>query len=261
MQRQVSLKALAAASPEQLAAMLAGPPDVAAAWVAAAAEHGIVEAQAVYGQYLLDGRGVARDPAAALGWFKHAARADHPMAMNMLGRCYEFGWGTAACASVAAYWYRHAARAGLDWGMYNYATALTLGNGVEQDRADALGWFEQAAALGHAKSLNLIGGFYEDGWAVDADLDAAFDHYRRAALAGDFRGQFNYARLLGARGRTDEALGWLARVPQTATPAFIAKMRAYLAESPIVAFRAVGAAGAAGARLSAAPAAHPELAS
>ncbi|WP_441460365.1 tetratricopeptide repeat protein, partial [Burkholderia thailandensis] len=184
---------------------------------------------------------VARDAAAALGWFKHAARADHPMAMNMLGRCYEFGWGTAASAAVAAYWYREAARAGLDWGMYNYATMLALGNGVDEDRAAALAWFEKAAALGHAKSINLIGGFYEDGWVVAADRDAAFDCYRRAAAAGDFRGQFNYARLLGERGRVAEALEWLARVPRTATPAFVAKMRAYLAASPIDAFRAIAA--------------------
>ncbi len=59
-----------------------------------------------------------------------------------------------------------AARAGLDWGMYNYATMLALGNGVDEDRAAALAWFEKAAALGHAKSINLIGGFHEDGWVV-----------------------------------------------------------------------------------------------
>ncbi|WP_179402146.1 tetratricopeptide repeat protein [Burkholderia guangdongensis] len=240
----VSLRSLAAAaaSPRALRAILSGPPERTAAWVAAAAENGIVDAQAVYGQVLLDGRGVPRDPAAALVWFRHAARADHPMAMNMLGRCYEFGWGTAACATVAVYWYRLAARAGLDWGMYNYATALALGNGVAEDRAGALAWFRRAAALGHAKSTNLIGGFYEDGWVVPADRAAAFEHYRRAAEAGDFRGQFNYARLLVERGRVDDALAWLARVPDTATPAFVAKMRAYLAASPVHALREAAAA-------------------
>ncbi|MBN3815315.1 sel1 repeat family protein [Paraburkholderia sp. Se-20369] len=237
----VSLAALASVSPREFAAILSGPPERAAAWVAAAAENGIVDAQAVYGQYLLDGHGVPRDPAAAVTWFRHAAQADHPMAMNMLGRCYEFGWGTAACAPVAVYWYRLAAQAGLDWGMYNYATALALGNGVDENREEALDWFRRAAALGHAKSINLIGGFYEDGWVVAADAELAFDHYRRAAVAGDFRGQFNHARLLAERGRIDEALAWLARVPATATPAFVAKMHAYLAMSPIDAFRAAAA--------------------
>jgi len=45
------------------------------------------------------------------------------------------------------------------------------------------------------------------------------------------------SRLLAERGHIDEALGWLAHVPATATPAFIAKMRAYLVSSPIDAFR------------------------
>jgi uncharacterized protein len=245
MTQPVSLRELAAVTPDRFAALLAGPPEIAAAWVAAAAENGVVEAQVVYAQYLLDGHGVARDPAAAFRWFRHAAQADHPMGMNMLGRCYEFGWGTAACASVAVYWYREAARAGLDWGMYNYATALALGNGIEEDREAALAWFEQAAALGHAKSQNLIGGFYEDGWVVEANRDAALACYRRAAEGGDFRGQFNLARLLGERGEVAEALDWLARVPRTATPAFVEKMRAHLAESPIAAFRAVAQAQAA----------------
>ena len=237
---QVTLNALTRVSHEQLAAILAGPPSRAAAWVAAAAHHGIVEAQAVYGQYLLDGHGVERDVQQALTWFRHAARRDHPMAMNMLGRCYEHGWGTAACAPVAVYWYRLAAQAGLDWGVYNYASALALGNGVECDRAQALQWFRRAADLGHAKSLNFIGSFYEDGWEVDADAGIALDYYRRAAQGGDFRGQFNYARLLAERGDIDAALHWLQRVPHTATSAFIAKMQAWLAASPLGAFRALG---------------------
>jgi len=236
---EVSVQALANVSRDEFAAILAGPPERAAAWVAAAANHGIVDAQAVYGQYLLDGHGVERDPDEAFVWFRHAARRDHPMAMNMLGRCYEHGWGTAACAPVAVYWYRLAARAGLDWGMYNYASALALGNGIECDRTEALQWFRRAAELGHAKSLNFVGSFYEDGWVVAADADIARDYYRRAAEGGDFRGQFNYARLLADRGDIGAALQWLQRVPRTATGAFITKMRAWLAASPVSAFRAL----------------------
>jgi uncharacterized protein len=236
---QVTLKALANVSREEFDAILAGPPEKAAAWVAAAARNGIVEAQAVYGQYLLDGHGVERDVDEAFVWFRHAARRDHPMAMNMLGRCYEHGWGTTACAPVAAYWYRLAAQAGLDWGMYNYASALALGNGIACDREQALHWFLRAAELGHPKSMNFAGSFYEDGWAVVADADIAFDYYRRAAQGGDFRGQFNYARMLADRGDMVSALQWLQRVPRTATAAFVAKMRGWLAASPVSAFRSL----------------------
>ena len=236
---QVTLKALANVSLGELATILAGEPVQAAAWVAAAAHNGIVEAQAVYGQYLLDGHGVERNAEEAVTWFRHAARRDHPMAMNMLGRCYEQGWGIAACAPVAVYWYRLAAQAGLDWGMYNYATALALGNGVECERAEALQWFRRAAELGHVKSINYIGSFYEDGWVVDADATIALDYYRCAAQGGDFRGQFNYARLLAERGEIDHALHWLRRVPRTATVAFVTQMQRWLAVSPIGAFRAL----------------------
>jgi TPR repeat protein len=123
--------------------------------------------------------------------------------------------------------------------MYNYASALALGNGVERDRAQALQWFRRAADMGHVKSINFIGSFYEDGWEVDANASIALDYYRRAAVGGDFRGQFNYARLLAGHGEIDVALAWLRRVPQSATTAFVAKMQAWLALSPVDAFRAL----------------------
>jgi hypothetical protein len=60
-------------------------------------------------------------------------------------------------------------------------------------------------------------------------------------VGGDFRGQFNYARLLAGRGEIDAALAWLRRVPATATTAFVEKMRAWLTASPVGAFRALAA--------------------
>ncbi|MGB3275738.1 MAG: tetratricopeptide repeat protein, partial [Castellaniella sp.] len=169
------------------------------------------------------------DPAQAVQWFQHAARKGEPMALNMLGQCHAHGWGIPANPLLAVYWFRLAALGGLDWGMYNYATALSLGQGVAQDRAAALDWFRQAAALGHAKSMNMIGSFHEDGWVVDRDEDAALTHYLQAAEGGDFRGQFNAARLLIARDRPDEAQAWLNKIPETATPAFLRKAAAWLA--------------------------------
>jgi TPR repeat protein len=103
-----------------------------------------------------------------------------------------------------------------------------------------LQWFRRAAELGHAKSLNFVGSFYEDGWEVEIDANIALDYYRRAAQGGDFRGQFNCARLLAERGDIDGALHWLQRVPHSATAAFITKMQRWLAASPIGAFRALG---------------------
>ena len=91
------------------------------------------------------------------------------MARNMLGRCHEHGWGCAADASVAARHYRVAAEAGLDWAMYNYANLLATGRGVIEDQPQALSLYRRAAELGHAKSMNLLGRYLEEGRVCPAD--------------------------------------------------------------------------------------------
>jgi len=189
---------------------------------------------------LLDGTLVARDAAAGFGWFNRAAGQGHLMGLNMVGRCYDLGWGVAVDKGRAAECYRIAAERGLDWAMYNYATLLALGHGVAEDKSAALAWFQKAAKLGNAKAMNFVGSFHEDGWVVARDLTKAARHYARAAEGGDFRGCFNHARMLGERGRTEEALMWIARAGETATPAFVAKVAAFLDESSVPAFRARG---------------------
>lgn len=114
--------------------------------------------------------------------------------------------------------------------MYNLATLYTLGEGVNEDRTEALRLFEQAAALGHAKSINMIGSFYEDGWVVERNLATAALHYQKAAELGDFRGQFNHARMLVAAADMEGARYWFTRMTQTATPAFREKATAWMAE-------------------------------
>ena len=235
---------LAALTPDEIAVQMAGSPEARAGFVHAAAEAGIAEAQAVYGQMLLDGAGVGRDAPAALRWFVRAAAQHHVMAINMVGRCYDLGWGTAPDKVRAADCYRVAAEQGLDWAMYNYATLLALGHGVAEDKAAALAWFRKAAAIGGdlagAKATNFIGSFHEDGWVVPRDLAAAAHCYARAAHGGDFRGAFNHARMLGAAGKIEDAIGWLKRAGASATPAFVDKAAAWLAASDIAAFRARG---------------------
>jgi hypothetical protein len=150
---------VAATTPEELARLREqGPVEDYAAWMRAAAELGLIEAQTIYGQMLLDGAGVERDQEQGLAWFKRAAHADHPMAINMVGRCYENGWGVPRDDTVAAYWFRLAADRGLDWGMYNYAHMLRSGRGgVAQDSAAALALYRKAAEAGHVKSIGVVG--------------------------------------------------------------------------------------------------------
>ncbi|WP_433738643.1 tetratricopeptide repeat protein [Pseudomonas putida] len=196
---------------ERLKTMLDESPARAAQAILMAAREGVVDAQALLGQILLDGRGIAQDQSLALRWFGIAARQGHLMARNMLGRCHEHGWGCAAEASLAARHYRIAAEAGLDWAMYNYANLLATGRGVVEDQPKALRFYQRAAELGHAKSMNLVGRYLEEGRFCPADTKAARDWYRRSAVGGDFRGQFSYAAMLADEGNIDEALVWLRK--------------------------------------------------
>ncbi len=235
-----------ALTPEAIAARLSGAPEERTALIREGAEAGLAEAQAVYGQMLLDGAGVPCDPAAALGWFVRAAAQHHLMALNMVGRCYDLGWGTAPDKAKAAACYRIAAERGLDWAMYNYATLLTLGDGVPEDRVAALGWLRRAerdgAGLARAKAVNVIGSFHEDGWATPRCMTNAAACYARAAEGGDFRGCFNHARMLGAVGEIAAALRWLTRAGEWGNASFVAKAEAWLAKSDVAAFRSEGVA-------------------
>lgn len=188
----------------------------APAWIAAAAQYGLVEAQLLHGQLLLD-RG---DPALALRWFRAAAEANHPPAQNMVGRCLEKGWGTAPDLPEAARHYRLAAEAGLDWAQFNLGMVLLYGIGLERDRIQAHTWFERAVAQGHAKAANMLGRFHEEGWDRPPDMAAATSFYRMAAEGGDFRARFNLATIYLNAGRRADALPLLQAAWAEGSPDF-----------------------------------------
>jgi TPR repeat protein len=185
--------------------------DDAAAWVEAAAECGLVEAQLRLGRMLLEGEGTLRHYENALACFKAAAKSGNADGHNMLGRCFENGWGTQKDFAAAAHHYRIAADAGLDWAQYNLGHMLLSGIGVLQDRALAFAFYGLAAAQGHVRAMNLMGRCYEQGWGVARDLDAARVWYRRSAEGGYFRGAYNYADLLASEGCLVGAKEWFAR--------------------------------------------------
>ncbi len=224
---------------DQLREMLAANPAKAAQAIVAAAGQNIVEAQALLGQILLDGQGIERDQALARQWFEIAARNGHVMARNMLGRCHEHGWGCVADPSAAASHYQLAAKAGLDWGLYNLANLLATGRGVSENHPLALRCYAQAAQMGHAKSMNLLGRYLEEGRYCPADPSAAFDWYRRSAEGGDFRGQFSHAAVLADQGQLEQALAWLKNALENGNLNFLRVARETLAAAPIPAIRAL----------------------
>ena len=217
-------------SPQDIASALALPDAAALQQMQAWADSGSPDAQLVLGQMLLDGRGTAPAPQSALNWFVKAGRTGHPMAMNMVGRCYENGWGIQPDQETATSWFRNAAHAGLDWGMYNYATSLALGRGCERDLGSALEWLNKAVALGHVKSMNILGGFHEDGWATPKDMKQAHALYLSAARGGDFRGWFNLGRLDLQNGHRATALAYMHKALETATPAFASSVQQFMRE-------------------------------
>ena len=216
---------------EQLQSMLDDSPVRAAQAILIAAKAGVVDAQALLGQILLEGRGIARDEALALRWFQIAAQGGHQMARNMTGRCLEHGWGCAVDEAAAAREYRLAAHAGLDWAQYNYANLLATGRGVVEDQAQALALYRQAAEQGHAKSMNLLARHLEEGLETGRDPQAALAWYRRSAESGDFRGQANYASILLQHGQVEQAADLLRQALAQGSPAFMAHIVPELAAS------------------------------
>ena len=227
-------------TPTDWQTVIASTPHGAVQWMQHCAELGSANAQSILGQWLLDGHGTERDAKKAFAWFLKAATQGYVIGMNMAGRCVENAWGTEADPFVAANWYRQAAHKGLDAGMYNYANMLAAGKGVAQNHAHALEWYRRAADLGHAKSMTKIGHYYEDGVVVPKDTNAAFFAFGEGARGGDFRGQFNFAGMLAERGQMDEALAWLRKVPQNATPRYRLQAGQKLLRSAHPAFRTIG---------------------
>ncbi len=198
----------------QLRDLLVSNPHDATRWVKAAAEADIIAAQIVWGQLLLDGTRVARDPAAAFVWFERAAQSGDPDGQNMVGRCYEQGWGVEANPKLATEFFELAAAGGHVWGQVNLAQMLMRG-GNPADRPRSFELFRAAAEGGtskaNLKAMNSLARFLEEGWAVSANPGRALHWYRRAAALGDHWAQYNLATILHAGGDVYAADAWLER--------------------------------------------------
>ncbi|NVN44114.1 sel1 repeat family protein [Asaia siamensis] len=189
------------------------------------AQQGHVAEQVRWGDILLKSIYMPPDPARARQWYEIAASAGYAPALNMLGRCLHFGWGGAVDHAAAAEAYEKAARLGDLWGNYNLAIMVMRGIGMKPDLPRALALFRGGAERGHAKSMNLLARFIEEGWRTPRDPALALDWYRRSAEGGDYRGQHNYATALCAMGREEEAFDWWDRAVVDATSDILLAMQ------------------------------------
>ncbi|MBO1324290.1 SEL1-like repeat protein [Acetobacter sp. TBRC 12305] len=174
--------------------------------------------QVLWGKVLLNSQFMPPDPKAALVWFRMAADAGYGPAHNMLGRCSHFGWGCPRSLEDAGQHYARAAQLGDNWGRYNLAILTMRGLGRPQDLPTAFALFRTGAEAGHAKSMNIMARFYEEGWVVNQDRAMARQWYHRSAQEGDYRGQHNYATLLAEAGDVQQALHWWEQALPDATP-------------------------------------------
>jgi len=165
---------------QRLQDMLAGPPLQRARAIVAAARTGLLDAQVMLGQILLQGDGIQRAPELAVIWFRITAARGHPMAHNMLGRCYEDGTGVTADPAEAFVWYQRSAEAGDFRGQYSLAAVLAGLGRVDE----ALAWLHKALAGGNLNFLRVARAALHD--APHPALRAlARDFHRRAAELGD----------------------------------------------------------------------------
>ncbi|MFT8674360.1 MAG: tetratricopeptide repeat protein [Acetobacter sp.] len=186
--------------------------------------------QVLWGKILLNSAFTPPDPQAALVWFRMAANAGFGPAHNMLGRCSHFGWGCPRSLDDAGQHYAKAAQLGDNWGRYNLAILTMRGLGRAQDLPAAFALFRTGAEAGHAKSMNIMARFYEEGWVVTQDRAMARDWYRRSAEEGDYRGRHNYATLLAEAGDVQQALQWWELALPDATPDVVLALQRILPE-------------------------------
>ncbi|WP_236646534.1 tetratricopeptide repeat protein [Aristophania vespae] len=133
------------------------------------------------GKILLNSTYLKPDHEQARSWFLIAAQAQYGPAYNMLGRCSHFGWGCDRELSQAVSYYQKAAQLGDLWGCYNLGIMTLRGLGIQANRADAYLLFRKAALQGHAKSMNLLARFIEEGWETPRNPQAALEWYKRSA--------------------------------------------------------------------------------
>lgn len=130
----------------------------------------------------LEGRGVAKDPAAAFGLLQKAAAARNIEAHVWLGRIYERGLGVQPDPARAIEYYRPAASlARHREAQFALGRLYFLGKELEADPPAAVRWLSAAAGQGHAGAQHLLGVIHESGWAGARDLSEAYKWFALAA--------------------------------------------------------------------------------
>jgi|GEM_PF-912427 len=146
------------------------------------------------------------------------ANDGHPVALFHLGRAYKNGWGVDADLDQARLIFMEAVRYSFS---YRGETAYELGRLFQRSSGEkcsqiALQWFLKALSWDYPKAHVQLAKHFERGIGTERDLEVAFHHYERAAIAGYPSSTINYARILlngryGTSPDPDKARFWAER--------------------------------------------------
>jgi TPR repeat protein len=196
-------------------------PQRATKWFERAVASGSISAKVNLGVAYVWGQGVRKDPQLAAQLFREAAEKGSGIGACYLGDSYHFGIGVAKDDAKAMHWFevgakRHDARAAYDvaflllhqpnqgdnkraikylresaaggYVMAKHQLALQLLRDHEGAPSEASGeamkLLEETAAEGFWKSSAILGILYRDGQGTPKDKEAAYYHFRIAALQG-----------------------------------------------------------------------------
>ena len=197
-------------------------PEEAAHWYKLASERRNREGTFAYAMALMNGQGVAKDPAAAKTYFETAAAQGHAGALYNLGvlalqsGTAPPGGGETASppgrdyASAYAFFTKAADAGDLD-AMFAKATLIQAGEGAPKDLAGAAALFKAAADQKHPGAELEYGIMAFNGEGVPKDEAAAAHYFQLAAAQGNPVAANRLARLYAAGRGTDKNLLEAAR--------------------------------------------------
>lgn len=127
----------------------------------------------------------------------------------VLGSCFDHGVGYPQNVEKAADMYERSANFGDAWGKYNYAMSYLRGRGRKKDPHRALVLMRESYEGNFPAAAKGLGIFYEEGKAVQKDLDLAASFYQEGIDAGNAEALYRMARLyiIGEKGYENLEVG------------------------------------------------------
>jgi TPR repeat protein len=158
------------------------------------------------------------DFAAAAGWYRKAADRDDEMGLCNLAVLLLQGRGVAKDPAQGIALLTKAATQGSAFAKYRLAVCYQEGEGVPQDYAQCVQWYNQSAEQGYAVAINNLADKYENGLGVEKDLAKAFELYSVAAEKNIVAAWYSlgcmYQEGRGVEQDKDKARSWLEKAAE-----------------------------------------------